>query len=211
MNWTSYNIDMLYEWIENGQISSVSEEFAKYVNMLSKIFNMKQRFDIYGDKEAIIKHLIAFEPDIKGNRVQALKLYNEAMEYYYGDVELPKNVLRNMAAARVEKDAQMARLTAEGPDGFEKASKIEERAFKMRQLDQKDEEKLPDLIYQKPNKVYTLNMDMFEIGNVPKDEIEQFIDQNVKGLPVKAIERIKQEALISKIKVFEDDGEDSRK
>ena len=54
MNWTSYNIDMLYEWIENGQISSVSEEFAKYVNMLSKIFNMKQRFDIYGDKDADI-------------------------------------------------------------------------------------------------------------------------------------------------------------
>ena len=54
-------------------------------------------------------------------------------------------------------------------------------------------------------------MDMFEIGNIPKDEIDKWIDQNVKGLPVKAIERIKQEALISKIKVFEDDGEDSRK
>ena len=211
MIWTKYNIDMLYDWIEKGQSSSVSEEFVQYVNMLSKIFNMKQRFDVYGDSEAIIKHLVTFEPDIKGNRLEALRLYNEAMEYYYGDISLPKKVLRNMAAARVEKDAQMARLTAENSSDFEKASKIEERAFKMRQLDIIDEEKPDALIYQKPNKVYTLNMDMFEIGNVPKDEIEQWIDQNVKQLPVKAIERIKQEALISKIKVFEDDGEDSRK
>lgn len=202
---------MLYDWIEKGQSSSVSEEFVQYVNMLSKIFNMKQRFDVYGDREAIIKHLVTFEPDIKGNRLEALRLYNEAMEYYYGDISLPKKVLRNMAAARVEKDAQMARLTAENSSDFEKVSKIEERAFKMRQLDIIDEEKPDELIYQKPNKVYTLNMDMFEIGNVPKDEIEQWIDQNVKQLPVKAIERIKQEALISKIKVFEDDGEDSRK
>lgn len=202
---------MLYDWIEKGQSSSVSEEFVQYVNMLSKIFNMKQRFDVFGDREAIIKHLVTFEPDIKGNRLEALRLYNEAMEYYYGDVSLPKKILRNMAAARVEKDAQMARLTAENSSDFEKVSKIEERAFKMRQLDVIDEEKPDALIYQKPNKVYTLNMDMFEIGNVPKDEIEQWIDQNVKQLPVKAIERIKQEALISKIKVFEDDGEDSRK
>ena len=211
MIWTKYNIDMLYDWIEKGQSSSVSEEFVQYVNMLSKIFNMKQRFDVFGDREAIIKHLVTFEPDIKGNRLEALRLYNEAMEYYYGDVSLPKKILRNMAAARVEKDAQMARLTAENSSDFEKVSKIEERAFKMRQLDVIDEEKPDALIYQKPNKVYTLNMDMFEIGNVPKDEIEQWIDQNVKQLPVKAIERIKQEALISKIKVFEDDGEDSRK
>ena len=202
---------MLYDWIEKGQSSSVSEEFVQYVNMLSKIFNMKQRFDVFGDREAIIKHLVTFEPDIKGNRLEALRLYNEAMEYYYGDVSLPKKILRNMAAARVEKDAQMARLTAENSSDFEKVSKIEERAFKMRQLDVIDEEKPDALIYQKPNKVYTLNMDMFEIGNVPKDEIEQWIDQNVKQLPVKAIERIKQEALISKIKVFEEDGEDSRK
>lgn len=211
MIWTKYNIDMLYDWIEKGQSSSVSEEFVQYVNMLSKIFNMKQRFDVFGDREAIIKHLVTFEPDIKGNRLEALRLYNEAMEYYYGDVSLPKKILRNMAAARVEKDAQMARLTAENSSDFEKVSKIEERAFKMRQLDVIDEEKPDALIYQKPNKVYTLNMDMFEIGNVPKDEIEQWIDQNVKQLPVKAIERIKQEALISKIKVFEEDGEDSRK
>lgn len=54
-------------------------------------------------------------------------------------------------------------------------------------------------------------MNMFEIGNVPKEEIEQWIDTNVKQLLVKAIERIKQEALITKIKVFEEDGEDSRK
>ena len=164
MIWTKYNIDMLYDWIEKGQSSSVSEEFVQYVNMLSKIFNMKQRFDVYGDREAIIKHLVTFEPDIKGNRLEALRLYNEAMEYYYGDISLPKKVLRNMAAARVEKDAQMARLTAENSSDFEKVSKIEERAFKMRQLDIIDEEKPDELIYQKPNKVYTLNMDMFGFG-----------------------------------------------
>lgn len=126
---------------ERINLSSVSEEFAKYVNMLSKIFNMKQRFDIYGDKEAIIKHLIAFEPDIKDNRVQALKLYNEAMEYYYGDVELPK-YSEKYGCRSCRKRCTNGKTYSRRSDGFEKASKIEERAFKMRQLDQKDEEKL---------------------------------------------------------------------
>ena len=208
---TDYNLDDLYAWVESNYTIPVSEELMQYANLLDKIRGMILRKDLYGTKEAIIKYLIEFEPSLKGNRLRANEIYAETIEWFYANDTISQKAWKNFYASELEKAYYLALELAETSDQIEKATKILERAYKFRGLDIPEVEKPDALIYQKPNKVYTLNMDMFEIGNVPKDEIEQFIDQNVKGLPVKAIERIKQEALISKIKVFEDDGEDSRK
>lgn len=169
------------------------------------------RHDIYGSKEAIIKHLITFEPDLKGNRLKANQFYNETVEYFYADTEISKGAWRNLYADDLDKAYNLALALAENTGDIEKATKIKERAAKMRGLDKEDPVQFPDEALQKPFKIYTMEMDKhFELPNEDRKAIELWIDENTKDLPAKAIERIKQEAQILPVKIFQDE-EDPRK
>lgn len=212
MNWTKYDINSLYEWVESGQPNTVDEDFAKYVNMLSKIFNMRMRFDKFGEKEAIIAHLVAFEKDLKGNRLKALQLYNESMEYFYGSTDITKKAHLNKYADDLDKDISVARLVAQNVNDFEKISKMVERVAKIRSEANPDEDKLPDSLFQQPIKVYTFDMNHFEIGNENIEETEKWIDEKIQQMSPKAIDRIKQEAMAQlPVKVFLEDSENPRK
>ena len=210
MSWTKYDIDDLYAWLD-ADTQKAPEDFIKYVTILNKIYDMHCRFDVFGTKDSIIKHLQNFEQEINGDRRKAVKLYEESMEYFYANNPLSKEVRRNMSAERVEKDAQVARLIAETPDEFEKVSRIEERAYKMRHLDKEDKEELPLNYDRKQTVVYTMDMANFENPNENRKEIEEWLDENSKDIPLKALERIKQESLISPIKIFLDEEENPRK
>lgn len=206
-----YNLSDLYEWIENGRTAGMSEEFFRYVDLLDKIRAMRNRKDLYGSKEAIIKHLIAFEETLKGNRAKASELYSESIEYFHTEDVISRNAWRNMYADELDKAYDLALSLAQTTEDVVKCSAIKDRAYKFRQLDKDEPEQLPNNFFDRPNKVYTLDMDLFELGNVDRKEIEIWIDDNVKNLTPKAIERIKQEALIQKVKIFQDEAEDARK
>lgn len=207
-----YELSDLYEWIEEGQPSAVPEAFVAYVNLLDKIRGMMLRHDIYGSKEAIIKHLIAFEPELKGSRLKATQYYNESIEYFYSDNQISKGAWRNLYADELDRAYNFAISIAETTADVEKASKIKERAAKMRGLEKEDPVQFPDEALQKPFKIYTMDMDKhFELPNEDRKAIELWIDENTKELTEKARERIKQEALILPVKVFQDEEEDPRK
>ena len=212
VNWTKYDIANLYEWAENGMPKTVDEDFAKYVNMLSRIFNMRMRFDVFGEKEAIINHLITFEPDLQGNRLQALKLYNESMEYFYGSTDITKKAHLNRYADDLDKDITLARKLAQNVNDIEKISKMIKVAADIRERANPDDDKLPDEMFNKPFKVYTFDMNHFEIGNEDAELTEKWIDEKIEQMTPKAIERLKQEAMVSlPIKVFAEDVENPRK
>lgn len=206
-----YNLSDLYEWIENGRTTGMSEEFFRYVDLLDKIRAMRNRKDLYGSKEAIIKHLITFEETLKGNRAKASELYSESIEYFHTEDVISRNAWRNMYADELDKAYDLAMTLAQTTEDVVKCSAIKDRAYKFRQLDKDEPEQLPNNFFDRPNKVYTLDMDLFELGNVDRKEIEIWIDDNVKNLTPKAIDRIKQEALIQKVKIFQDEAEDARK
>lgn len=207
-----YELSDLYEWIEEGQPSAVPEAFASYVSLLDKIRGMMLRHDIYGSKEAIIKHLITFEPDLKGNRLKANQFYNETVEYFYADTEISKGAWRNLYADDLDKAYNLALALAENTGDIEKATKIKERAAKMRGLDKEDPVQLPDEALQKPFKIYTMEMDKhFELPNEDRKAIELWIDENTPELTEKHRERLKQESLILPVKLFQDEEENPRK
>lgn len=207
---TDYNIEDLYRWIESGQSVNVPEKFADYVAMLDKIYRMMLRIDIYGSKEAIIKHLITFEDTLKNNRIAALNLYNEAFEYFNADQGISKKAWRNFYASKLDQDYEMSRALSTNASDFEKASRIAHKASLLRQLDQEDPPELPREMFAKPIKVYTTDMDQFEIGNESLADIEAWIDDNTKELSPKAIEKLKEEAMLLPIRIFEDEETDSK-
>lgn len=206
-----YNLDDLYEWIETGRSLNVPEELFLYAQILDKIRAMMLRKDIYGNKEAIIKHLVNFDENLKGNRYKANQYYAESIEYFYTQDNISKKAWRNLYAEDLDKAYDLAISLAQSTADVEKASKIKERAAKVRALDQEEPEKLPDNFFTRPNKIYTIDMDKFELGNVNRTELEIWIDENTKKLTPKAIDRIKQEALITKVKIFQNEEENPRK
>ncbi|MBD8081141.1 hypothetical protein [Chryseobacterium caseinilyticum] len=205
---TDYNLNDLYKWIESGMTTTAPTELMEYVNLLEKIYRMMNRVDIYGSRDAIIKHLVDFEPEVK-TRIKALDLYNEAFEYFNADTKISKKAWRNFYANKIDQDYEMARAVAETASDFEKASRIADKAYKFRQLDQEDPPELPRSLFDKPIKVYTTDMDQFEIGNEDLKDIEMWIDDNTKELSPAAIDRIKQEAMLIPIKIFDDEQADS--
>lgn len=206
-----YNLDDLYEWIETGRSLNVPEELFLYAEILDKIRAMMLRKDIYGNKEAIIKHLVNFDEHLKNNRPKANQFYAESIEYFYTQDNISKKAWRNLYAEDLDKAYDLAISLAQSTADVEKASKIKERAAKVRALDQEEPEELPDNFFTRPNKIYTIDMDKFELGNVDRKELEIWIDENTKKLTPKAIDRIKQEALITKVKIFQNEEENPRK
>ncbi len=206
-----YNLDDLYEWIENGKSAVVDENFMRYVELLDKVRAMMLRKDIYGNKETIIKHLINFEPSLQNNRYRANQIYSESIEYFYTQDTISKKAWRNLYADELDKAYDLAIALAETSADVDKASKIKERAAKIRALDQVDPPEIPKNLFSRPNKVYSMDMDMWEIGSEDRGDAVAWIEEYGKKLSLKQIDRIKQEIGATKIKIFQDETEDPRK
>lgn len=206
-----YTLSDLYEWIELGRSQNAPEELFEYVNILDKIRAMRLRKDIYGSKDAIIKHLINFEPSLKDNRYKANLLYSESIEYFYSDENISQRAWKNLYAEELDKAYDLAIALAQSTNDIEKASRIKEKAAKIRGLDKDEPEKIPDNLFNRPYKIYTMDMNQFEIGSEDRDAAVAWIEENGKKLSVKAIDRIKQEMGATKIKLFLDEAENPRK
>ena len=206
-----YNLDDLYEWIENGRSLQVDDNLLKYVELLDKVRSMMLRRDVYGNKETIIKHLINFEPELQKNKYRANQIYSESVEYFYTQDTISKKAWRNLYADDLDKAYDLAIALAETSSDVEKATKIKERAGKIRALDQVDPPEIPKNLFSRPNKVYTMDMDMWEIGSEDRNDAVAWIEEYGKKLSGKQIDRIKQEIGATKIKIFQDETEDPRK
>ena len=206
-----YNLDDLYEWIENGRSLQVDDNLLKYVELLDKVRSMMLRRDVYGNKETIIKHLINFEPELQKNKYRANQIYSESVEYFYTQDTISKKAWRNLYADDLDKAYDLAIALAETSSDVEKATKIKERAGKIRALDQVDPPEIPKNLFSRPNKVYTMDMDMWEIGSEDRNDAVAWIEEYGKKLSGKQIDRIKQEIGATKIKIFQDETDDPRK
>lgn len=206
-----YNLDDLYEWIENGRSLQVDENLLKYVELLDKVRSMMLRRDVYGNKETIIKHLITFEPELQTKKYRANQIYSESVEYFYTQDTISKKAWRNLYADDLDKAYDLAIALAETSSDVDKATKIKERAGKMRVLDQIDPPEIPKNLFSRPNKVYSMDMDMWEIGSEDRNDAVAWVEEYGKKLSLKQIDRIKQEIGATKIKIFQDETEDPRK
>ena len=89
-------LDDLKEFLETGNPDNAPEAIVQYIELLTRIHGMTLRIDKFGSKEAILKHLIAFEGL---SRYKASLVYNETLEYFYTDKEVSKKAWRNFYAS----------------------------------------------------------------------------------------------------------------
>lgn len=197
----------IYEFLETGDINNAPPEFVEYIQVLDEIRGMTLRIDVFGSKEAIIKHLIAF----KGySRYKANKLYEESIEYFYADSKISKAAWRNLIAQRMLQNINFAEQIKESVVDAEKIQNMYLKLRRVLELDKEDKDELPEELFSRPVKIYTVDTEMLGLPKVNRHQLAEMID-SFPELTEKEKLRIKQEALVMPLKAFPDEQEDPRK
>lgn len=199
-------LEDIYAFIDS-KTKVISPEVEAYLHLMDKIRGMHLRIDRYGSKDAIVNHMIKAEGL---SRYLANKAYNQAMEYFYADNEISKEAWRNIIAQRMEKNIALAQNLVKDVNDASKVNKMWKELAEVLDLQTKDEEPLPDAVYAKPTKIYTISME--DLGKKPqsKKELADFI-RSLPEIPEKVKEMAMQEALLKPIEIFPEENEDPRK
>jgi hypothetical protein len=203
INLDDIDLQDIYIFMENGDVKDAPEDVVYYLQLLDKIHGMHQRRLHYGTEEAILKHLILVDGF---SRYKAKQLYDEMREYFYKSSNVSKDVYRNIYAERMENLATATELTAKTPEDFDRASRIYERAGKMRQLDLVDPPQLPKELFQKPIKIFAMDPEFLGQPKINRLELAKQIDE-LDELSESEKLLLKQDAAIEPIKLFNNEQE----
>lgn len=199
-------LDEIYDFVENGVPGEDTSDTMLYMLEMEKVRGMYLRLKNFPSKDHIVNHLIKVDGY---SRYFANKLYNQAMEYFYCDTTISKAAWRNIYAEKMEKLIAFAIQTMKDTADASKVGKMIADLGKLRQLDQPDMEDLPEELFKRPFKLYTMNPEDVGIPKADRREIAAFIDK----LPeLTELERdiIKREAGALPMKVFLEKEEDPR-
>lgn len=202
------NIDLsdVYDFIDSGNPDNAPKEIVAYLDALEKVRSMKQRPKYYATKQHVINHLIK----VNGlSRYLANKIHDDAVEYFYLEDSISKQARRNLYAEQQDEDIALARLAATSLEDLEKISKMRERAYKFRNLDQPDIDDFPKELFEKPFKLYTLNPEDVGIPKADRRELAKRIEE-YKDLSELEKQILKREASILPHRIFLEPHEDPR-
>ncbi len=200
MNLKDYNYELILEYIETRNDELLTPELVDYLSMLEMIRSMHFR---YKSKASII-HFLKGKP-YELSAYQANKAFAEMMNLFFADDGITKDAWRNAYAGDLDKMAELILATYRSPADAEAYIKAKVAAAKMRQLDKEEPEKLPEELFNKPTKIYTLDPRMVGRDKVDRNLLAQQID--AMDVPISEKRRLRQEAMIDQIE-FLDDGEE---
>lgn len=200
------SIEEIEDFVSNGIVTEHNKDILQYIDLMDKVRGMYNRIKDFPSQDHIIDHLIKIEGY---SRRFALKLYQNAMEYFHCDHQLSKTAWRNIIAKKMEKIINAGILLAKDTSDLAKVGKMLLDVSKILQLDQPDMDELPSELFDKPFKIYTLDPEQAGIPKADRREIAAFIDQ-LPELTELERERIKSESGIGPMKLFLNEYEDPR-
>jgi hypothetical protein len=201
-------LNHIYDYIENGNPNKVDPAIVEYLDLIEKIRGMYLRFDKWGSKDAILKHLIKVDGH---SRYFANQLYNDCLEYFYCDNKISKDAWRNIYAEKMERNINLATLIVKDVSDIAKVNRMIKEAAELRQLDVEEPEELPEALFNRPWKLYSMDHNLLEgAAKVDRLKLAQQIDA-LPELSEKEREIIKREAAILPPNIFLPDDENPRK
>lgn len=198
------SIDDLYEFLATGSYDDAPAHIVEYIQILERVHGMIQRMDLYGSKEAVIKHLVASETLFQGKpirRPQALQLYHEAVEYFYADAQVSKKAWRNFSASLMEKALSFAVNRMMTVDDAAKVVKMSRDLAEMRGALEADILELPEEAFRKPIEIYVTDPEVLGLPKVDRTLLEQKIDA-LPELTKSEKDQIKRDAQIFNADLF---------
>jgi hypothetical protein len=207
MSLDDVTLDQLYDFMEHGSIKNAPPEIVAYLLLLDKTMGMIRRIDIYGNKEAVIKHLVLADGL---SPYKAKKIYSETIEYFHVDTEISKEAYRNYYADRMDKVTNFAMLIMKDVADAGKVHKMLLDSMNARGVNDPDKEVIPDHFFDKPVNLMSYDARIFEFGEANRTALDKFIE-TLPELTEREKIRIKQEALLLPLKIFPDESENPRK
>jgi len=205
------NLRDIYDFMETGNPKNAPEHIVDYLDLLDMVRGMFLRMDIYGSRDAIIKHLMV-SPKHNLSRYKAAQVCDEAQEYFYRDSKISKDAWRNIYADKIDKMINFAMLLAKDVNDAQKVVKMCLDAGLLREVNTPDKEELLSEIFQPPYVVYTWDAEALDMPKVNRQKLSEMIDK-FPELTEKEKIRIKQESLIPEfpLKIFPNEQENPRK
>jgi len=202
------NLNDIYRFIESGNPDNAPAEIVSYLELLTRVHGMKLRIDLFGNDEAIIKHLVTVD---NLSRYKAKQIIAEVIEYFYLDKSITIEAWGNFYANIVDQEMNYIRQTKETSQDSKRVAELAMMAFELRGGKKEKVEDLPEELFQKPIVVYTTDIADLGLPKVDRNRIKELIDNKFVGLTEKEKQRLYQEADILPFKAFPNEQEDPRK
>jgi hypothetical protein len=200
-------LDDLKEFLETGNPDNAPEAIVQYIELLTRVHGMTLRIDKFGSKEAVLKHLIAFEGL---SRYKASLIHNEAIEYFNTDKEVSKKAWRNFYANIIDQEMNFSRRIQKDTADAKRIVEMAEKAANMRGAFDEEIEELPEELFRTPFIVYSCDTQLLGLPTVDRNKLSAQVDKYAE-LSEKEKIQIKREAQILPIKIFPDEQENPRK
>jgi hypothetical protein len=92
-------------------------------------------------------------------------------------------------------------MTAKGPKDMEVFGDLVMKAYKVKGLDEIEPAKIPEELYNKPYKIYSLNPKSISLPDIPRNELAERIDN--MEIPEREKNRVRQEAGVEDVRFIE--------
>lgn len=181
----------LQDYIQAGSSFELNEEEQEYLNILYLLNSLRRK---YGKENAIafIQH-----PPYNIQYRRSRQMYDEAINLFYLDDGIEKQANRNMLYEQLLAGAAVVKLTAKSPKDMEVFGDLVMKAYKVKGLDEIEQQKVPEALYNKPYKIYSLNPEMISLPKVSRNELAERIDN--MEIPEREKRRVRQEAMVEDI------------
>jgi hypothetical protein len=207
---TINDIDLqdIYEFMEKGNVQNAPPEIVQYLELLDKVRGMLLRIDKFSNDEAIVKDLMLVN---QLSRYKAKQVIDQAREYFYKDNVVSKTAWRNIYSDKADKMLHFAMLSVKDAKEAIAIIKSIRDIIEIRGLNEPEQEDLPDELFQKPMKLYSLDARVSEFSTpADRNKLAKFID-SLPELTEREKIRIKEEALVLPLKIFPNEQENARK
>lgn len=192
-------LEDITRYMDAGKVENAPAEIVEYLHCMKRIHGMIHRFDVYHNKQMVIKSIMVQE---NASEYLAKRLYNECIEFFYQDDKISKKAKINFLSDKMDKIVNFMMIKMETVDD---GKKIIDALFKQAELQglrDPDAPELPAELFQKTITIYDFHADALGLPKASRSKIQELIEQKVEGLSPKEKARLKQEADIDAFKLF---------
>jgi len=162
--------DSLQDYIQEGAKSTLTDYETEYLEVLYLLNNLRRK---YGKENAIS---FIQNPPFNVKYHYARRMFDESVNLFYADDIIEKQAYRNMIFEDLQAAAKVVLQTAKNAKDMEVFGDLMTKAFKAKGLDIPEPPKVPEELYKKPIKVYSLNPEQIKLPKVNRDILADLID-----------------------------------
>ena len=164
--------EILQAYLETGDTSVIEDkDMVLYLEQLELVRGW--HYSLQSERK-ILNALVASYPNLTIRTAKTR--YTDAINYYYGDVQIKKIAYRNKAADAIERLATAIIKSAKEPKDYKYAGDLIHKAEIVRGSMEPDTPTLPDHIYQQRQPIYVLDPTMLGLPKADRNQIAKQIE-----------------------------------